>query len=230
MQGSRAVSTWDRRRSLVRSRQRDGAVSYPCRVQFGCLRARDDGTVGTRNRARTGYSSVTDNGGAVVHLRVGLAQGSGTDRGVDTGHRQDYFGIFQGRPKSAKRVAAGHSRAGRGSACGTMATFANATVTVRVRCASPGKESESGETCRGSGRSAWVAGRQAQRGCGKADVEVFENHRGSETQKYRFYKGLGYGKGLGITHIGIVNARESEAPRVPRLTSLVCHRAGGGQV
>jgi hypothetical protein len=55
-------------------------------------------------------------------------------------------------------------------------------------------------------------------GLQEAGYGVFENHRDSETQKCRFYKGLGCGKGFGITHIGIVNARESEAHRIPRLT------------
>jgi len=71
------------------------------------------GTVGARNHARTGYSSVLDNGRVVVHFQVRLVHGGGTDCGVDTGHGQDYFGVFKGRQKSAKRVAAGHSGAGR---------------------------------------------------------------------------------------------------------------------
>jgi hypothetical protein len=138
VQSSRAVSTWDRRRSLVRSRQSEGMVLRQCLVQFGCLKAQHDGTVGVPNRAWKGYSSVFDYGRAVVRFRVGFVQGSRTDYGVDMGRRQDYSGVFKGQQKSAKRVAAGHSGAELRSACGTWATCAGATVTVRVRSASPG--------------------------------------------------------------------------------------------
>jgi hypothetical protein len=107
MRGSRAVSTSGRRRSLVRSRQASGTVLGQGRVQFGFLKVQSRGTVGAPNRAWSGYNSVFDNGRAVVHFCVGFGRGGGTDCGVHTGHRQDYFRVFKGRQKSAKRIAAG---------------------------------------------------------------------------------------------------------------------------
>lgn len=64
----------------------------------------------------------------------------------------------------------------------------------------------------------WTAGEPGSERLQETGYGGFENHRDSETHKCRLHKGLGYEKGLRITHIGIVNARESEAHRIPRLT------------
>jgi hypothetical protein len=61
---------------------------------------------------------------------------------------------------------------------------------------------------------------------------LFGIHGRCESQKCLLDKGLGCGKVLGFTEIGIVNARESETQKLPRLTSaasawLMISRPGG---
>jgi hypothetical protein len=51
------------------------------------------------------------------------------------------------------------------------------------------------------------------------DLGIFGNHGGSESEKYQLNKDLDGVKVLGITVICIVNARDSEPQKLPRLTS-----------
>jgi hypothetical protein len=50
------------------------------------------------------------------------------------------------------------------------------------------------------------------------DLEIFGNHGGSESEKYWWNKDLDGGKVVGIIRICIVNARDSEPQKLPRLT------------
>ena len=69
-----------------------------------------------------------------------------------------------------------------------MATFANAPVTARVRFASPEDGEREVKGCLGNGcaRSGRMAGIDGERGSKGLGFEVFETHRGSDTQKCRF--------------------------------------------
>jgi hypothetical protein len=51
------------------------------------------------------------------------------------------------------------------------------------------------------------------------DFRIFGNHWGSESEKYWWNKDLDGGKVVGIMRICIVNARDSEPQKLPRLTS-----------
>ena len=53
------------------------------------------------------------------------------------------------------------------------------------------------------------------------DWGIFGNHGGSESEKYWWNKDLRCGKVVGIVRICIVNARESEAQKLPGLTSAI---------
>ena len=98
-------------------------------------------------------------------VRVGERYGSRSVQGGNPGQRQDSFRVLKGRRKSVERVAAGHSRARRASAFGTMATFADATVTARVRFASPGGIEIDKKDMSGPGvwMTGWTAERHGQR-------------------------------------------------------------------
>ena len=51
------------------------------------------------------------------------------------------------------------------------------------------------------------------------DLGIFGNHGGSESEKCCCNKDLSCGKVVGIMRICIVNARDSEPQKLPRLTS-----------
>ena len=71
-------------------------------------------------------------------------------------------------------------------------TFANAPVTARVRFASPedGEREVKGYVGTGCARSGRMAGIDGERGSKGLGLEVLGTHRGSESQKCMFYKGL----------------------------------------
>ena len=214
------ISVVAMRRSCVAVEYSLGSLKRAVAVHFGFEIALGRGAgstgEGVQFRGRLRQHRGTFSG----RVRVGERYGSRSVQGGNPGQRQDSFRVLKGRRKSVERVAAGHSRARRASAFGTMATFADATVTARVRFASPGGIESDKKDMSGPGvwMTGWTAERHGQRCLRGQDFEVLGTHGGSETQKYRFYKGLGGGKGLRITHIGIVNARESETHRMPRLT------------
>jgi len=171
-------------------------VSRQDRVQFTSLKVQSDGTVGVRNCERQGYSSAIDNDRDVAHLRVGFVSGSGT---VD-----DRFG---GMTRDAGRTIPGFSKGGKslrkGLRQGTMkrsgevpAALGRPSLALRSppgSAARPrGDREQEVKGCLGNGcaRSGRMAGIDGERGSERLGFEVLGTHRGSESQKCMFYKGL----------------------------------------